>query len=218
MSATQSKPRSRHRRRLSVGIIVATLVAAALVVGFVQFTKRVAALGGAEAPQADGIVVLTGGSSRIEEALKLLQTGKGRRLLISGVNPSTTMSELMRQNGHGAHEEMFDCCVDIGRRALDTEGNAAEAVQWARGHGFDSLTVVTSDYHMPRSMVEFSRQVPGDMRLNPYPIATITRDRILAEPQIVRFLVFEYTKYLLAVGRTFIMAPKPLTGQRDGGA
>lgn len=213
MASGPQRPRRRRRRQLLIGLIVASVLAVGLLIGFISFVNRVLVAEGAEAPEADGIVVLTGGQSRIEEALQLLERGNARRLLISGVNPRTTVDELRRENGHAEDGSIFDCCVDIGRLALDTEGNAAEAAEWARAHGFKSLIVVTSDYHMPRSMVEFSRQMPDEIEIHFHPIVTISVQRIAAEPQIMRVLVMEYGKYLAALARTFVLPPKPLGGQ-----
>ncbi|MCE3519379.1 hypothetical protein LXJ58_32015, partial [Escherichia coli] len=75
---------------------------------------------------ADGIVVLTGGYSRIEGALDLLKNKRGKRLFISGVHPSTKRGELQRVTRGDA--TLFECCVDIDRSALDTIGNASESI------------------------------------------------------------------------------------------
>ena len=84
---------------------------------------------------ADGIVVLTGGYSRIEGALELLKNKRGERLFISGVHSSTNRSELQRVTGGDA--TLFECCVDIDRSAMDTIGNAAESVKWAKANHYE---------------------------------------------------------------------------------
>ena len=48
------------------------------------------------ARNADGIVVLTGGSSRVSDAMELLAGGYGKRLLISGVHPTNAASDISR--------------------------------------------------------------------------------------------------------------------------
>ena len=126
--------------------------------GFIAFLSQ---LRGAEiAPdrKADGIVVLTGGSSRVSDAMELLAAGYGRRLLISGVHPTSTASDISRTLPE--NQSFMHCCVDLDRTAVSTRGNAAEARRWAEGRGFRSLIVVTSNYHMPRALVEFSHAMP----------------------------------------------------------
>ena len=117
--------------------------------------------------KADAIVALTGQGGRLAPAVSLLEKGDGQRLLITGVNRLTSKRDL-KAVLHGG--DAFDCCVDLGFAALDTRGNAQEAARWTRAHGYHSLIVVTADFHMPRSLVEFSTQMPG-VRLVPYPVA-----------------------------------------------
>jgi uncharacterized SAM-binding protein YcdF (DUF218 family) len=142
---------------------------------------------------ADGIVALTGGTARIDSAVALLEEGRARRLLITGVHPQTSQRQLVQLTGGAA--ALFDCCIDIDRSALDTRGNAEEAKRWADAHGFRRLLVVTSDYHMPRALLEFSRRMPG-VTLLPHPVPA-------AETGLgaVRLWLSEYAKYLLALVR-----------------
>lgn len=148
----------------------------------------------------DGIVALTGGAERLSDALRLLASGRGKRLLISGVHPETSERELARaQPDYAAFAR---CCVDLGRRALNTAGNAVETRRWANSHGFRSLIVVTSGYHMPRTMMELAREMP-DVELIPYAVVT---DRLKGEPwwrdyDTARLLVGEYVKYVAALVR-----------------
>ena len=147
--------------------------------------------------KADGIVALTGGPDRITEAVELLAAGRGKRMLITGVNPATRMEEIVRQLPR--YESQFNCCVDLDRSALNTIGNAVEAKRWAQERGFKSLVVVTSRIHMPRALAELEHQLP-DVTLIPYPVIT---ERQRAEPwwtnyASTRALVFEYLKYLAA--------------------
>lgn len=170
----------------------------AVVAGFAGFVSGIPDTERSASPKGDAIVVLTGAAERISDAINLLADGHARRLLISGVNPDTTKEQLARLHPRAAH--WLDCCVDLGFRALNTAGNAAETRQWVRRYGFQSLIVVTSGWHMPRSLLEMQRTVP-EVILMPYPVVAgngFPKDW-WRQPGTVRLLVGEYVKYLAAL-------------------
>ncbi len=149
---------------------------------------------------ADGIVVLTGAASRIPDAIELLAADRGKRLLITGVHRATSAREIARLTP--LYSKFFTCCIDLDRSALNTFGNAIEAKRWAHEHNFNSLLVVTSNWHMPRAMAELAHQLP-DTTLIAYPVMS---EKVKTEPwwtniETARFLFAEYLKYLFALGR-----------------
>jgi uncharacterized SAM-binding protein YcdF (DUF218 family) len=149
---------------------------------------------------ADGIVVLTGAASRIPDAIELLAAERGKRLLITGVHRATSVKEIARLTP--LYARFFACCIDLDRSALNTFGNALETKRWARQHNFNSLIVVTSNWHMPRAMVELEHQLP-DVRLIAFPVMS---EKVKTEPwwssiDTARFLFAEYLKYLFALSR-----------------
>ena len=178
---------------------ITTIIALALIImGFFRFTDKIAELKASAAPgQVDAIVALTGGYQRIDQALALLEEGVGDRLLISGVNPSTTGNAL--REATGTKLATFDCCVDIGYEALDTIGNANETAAWIREHDYDRILVVTNNYHMPRSLLELSQASP-EVTFVAHPVthADLKTDTWLADPVALRTLFVEYVKYSLA--------------------
>ncbi len=177
--------------RAIVGLAFATVLIT--LAGFIHFATQVGAAGVRAASGADGIVVLTGGKARVETAISLLADGKADRLLISGAHRDSSSASIRRAVKGDA--KMFACCIDIDKNALDTIGNAEEAAAWARQHGFDSLIVVTSDYHMPRSLLELGRKLPGT-EIQPWPVPSIPVS--LTSPASLRLLLPEYAKYVAA--------------------
>ncbi len=183
---------------------------AAFLIGFAYFSEHVARLGEpSDIGPADAIVVLTGGQSRIEAGLKLLERNKGERLLISGVNADTTKSAL--RNALGADKRLFDCCVDIGYEAKDTVGNATETRTWLNDHNYDDIILVTNNYHMSRSLLEMQRIDPR-LTIAPYPVVNsdLTNGKWMLDPEVVRVLLAEYMKYLGALSRNALPVPKSL--------
>lgn len=148
-------------------------------------------------PHADAIVTLTGGDARLDTAVRLLEKGAAKRLLITGVHPSITKPEI-RSIAHGGPK--FDCCADLDFAAEDTRENAAQAAIWVREHGFRSVILVTANYHMPRSLAEFSAAMPR-VKLVPYPVQPDGIDfaRWWRNPHAVRLLHSEYAKYLASL-------------------
>ena len=161
-------PAARPRGWLRATVVAAlAIVFVGAAVGFVGFLSQ---LRGAEikpARNADGIVVLTGGSSRVSDAMELLAGGYGKRLLISGVHPTNAASDISRSLPD--NQSLLGCCVDLDRSAVNTRSNAAETRRWAHERGFKSLIVVTSNYHMPRAIVELSHAMP-DIELIPFAV------------------------------------------------
>jgi uncharacterized SAM-binding protein YcdF (DUF218 family) len=157
-----------------------------------------------EQASADAIIVLTGGEARLGVALDLLKSGKGKRLLISGVNPATGRNQL--RVATGSDRKLFNCCVDFDYEALDTIGNAMESAKWVRKHAFDSVILVTNNYHMPRSLLELGRQT--EAAVTPYPVVNTPLDgwRWLSKPGALRVLFTEYTKYLASMARGLLPA------------
>ena len=171
-------------------------------VGLVAFASRVdRSTPAADPPVADGIVALTGASdARLTEAMKLLEDGKARRMLISGVNPEASRADI--RGVARATRRYYDCCVDLGFQATNTVGNARETARWARRHNFTTLIVVTSDFHMPRAMMELKGAMP-EASFIAYPIRTRELDAShwWRSHEGARRMIVEYNKFLAILFR-----------------
>lgn len=194
-------------------LLVIVVCGLAFLGGFAAFATHVARLSTpAEPRDADAIIVLTGGEKRLDAAVDLLKSGKGQRLLISGVHPSARIVDLQRATGGDA--SLFSCCVDIDRAALDTIGNAEESAKWITSHAWDRIIVVTNNYHMPRSLLEL-RRYTGDVDLVPYPVVNTRLDsgEWITNRAALRVLFTEYAKYLASLVRGVV----PWGGAADHG-
>ncbi len=160
------------------------LLALAWIAGFVWFVLSLPE----PAPdhiRTEGIVVLTGGPGRIARGVTLLRAGKAERLLISGVDASVRPIELAVELDVPA--EVFDCCIDLGKRAADTRGNGEEIAEWTHSHGYKSIRLVTSQFHIARATAE------AQARLGPG--VTLVADAVPARMS-ARTLALEYSKFL----------------------
>ena len=196
-------------RSVEAFLVVALIWAA----GLFAFAARVQqSTPQAEPAAADGIVALTGANSneRIAAAVALLAEHKGRRVLVSGVNREVSREQLRAASN--TVRRLYDCCVDLGFTAADTVGNARETAEWARTMRFKSLIVVTTDYHMPRAMLELRAVLrqPG-ITLQSYAVPTpALKDRHWwRSPSAARLMVVEYSKYLAILGREAVLGLGP---------
>ena len=193
------EPPARDKRGWIGAVIVMTLALCFVGagIGFIAFLSQLRATEMKPSSNADGIVVLTGGSSRVSDAMELLASGYGKRLLISGVHPTNGTTEISRSVPDS--EGLLTCCVDLDRSAVNTRSNAAETRRWVQERGFHSLIVVTSNYHMPRAIVEMSHAMP-DIALIPF---SVIGEKWRDEPWwtsggTLRLLLSEYVKYTAA--------------------
>ena len=138
-------------------------------------------------PKSDGVVVLTGGQGRVAAGVEALQKGYGKKLLISGVN-SKLASETI-YNAISDNEALSECCIDLGREAIDTIGNAREAAFWAANQNFKSILLITADYHMPRALIEF-KAYQDQFQISHQVVATDVNWSTL---------VLEYSKFLVSL-------------------
>ncbi|MDE1992439.1 MAG: YdcF family protein [Rhizobiaceae bacterium] len=201
--------RSLFRRFLRWGGFAFVLIAAIVFGGFLHFADSITTLKPPLEPKADAIIVLTGGYQRIDQAVELLRTGAGNRLLISGAHPTTTPAQIRRLTQ--SPPSLFNCCVDIGYDAIDTIGNAREAAKWIHARGYKSILVVTNNYHMPRSLAELKYVDPATDFI-PYPVVNsdLKTKNWFTDPNALRTMIYEYAKVLLAGVRNLTGLGRPI--------
>jgi uncharacterized SAM-binding protein YcdF (DUF218 family) len=160
------------------------LLLLAYAVGYALFAMMLPGPAGDE--RTDAIVVLTGGSGRLDRGFDLIQRGVARRMLISGVAPTVRAQELVAH--YHVDPRLFACCITLGREAFDTRSNADEVGRWLQRWHSRSIRLVTNDIHMRRARFEIEKRVGADIN--------IVSDAVPTESDM-RQLFIEYNKYLL---------------------
>jgi uncharacterized SAM-binding protein YcdF (DUF218 family) len=164
-------------RLLSFGLLL-------YVLGYALFAVLLPRAAGEE--RTDAVVVLTGGSGRLERGFDIVERGLSRRMLISGVERTVRPVELA--TAYEVDPRLFECCVTLGRESFDTRSNADEVARWAERRRIRSIRLVTNDLHMPRARYELRKRV-GDQ-------LTIVADAVPTNPDLYAIFL-EYNKYLL---------------------
>jgi uncharacterized SAM-binding protein YcdF (DUF218 family) len=155
-------------------------------IGFILFAVTLGDPAPKDAARTDAIIVITGGSGRIEHGIKVLDAGKAKRMLIAGADPSVTKRDLAKTwQGNG---KLFRCCVDLGSESVDTRSNAEEAKRWLDRRRYRSFRLITNDWHMRRARYEFRKVLGSNYE-------TVT-DAVRSEPSFIT-LFGEYNKYVL---------------------
>ena len=195
------------RRLRRVFLLIALAAVCFWTAGFFAFVETVATYREpadyAAMEQTDAAVVLTGGSERMMAGLHLLEAGKSKKLFVSGVFPSVKLSTLEGYKDVAA--ETKDCCIQLGHEAGNTAGNAQEVLAYMQRETFTSMTLVTANYHMPRSLLLFAHHMP-QIRIVAYPVVPDTVDLKAwwRKPGTASLLALEYSKYLYAWARSLI--------------
>ena len=140
----------------------------------------------ADEDPTDAIVVLTGGTGRLERGFELMRRRLAERMLISGVERSVRPQELA--DHYGVDPAQFDCCIVLGREAVDTRTNAEEVGAWVQRRRLRSIRLVTNDLHMRRARNEIGRRLPAGV--------TVIDDAVPSHPDLRQIWV-EYNKFLL---------------------
>jgi len=146
----------------------------------------------------NAVVVLTGGSGRLGVGLSLLARKRAKKLFVSGVYQGVDVAELLLISRQSPRE--LECCVVLGYSADDTAGNARETAEWMAKEGYASLRLVTANYHMRRSLLEFRRVMP-EVTLIPHPVfpPNFKGEEWWRWPGTASLILIEYSKYLVAL-------------------
>lgn len=193
----------RSQRNMRAFCIFTVVVIISWIIGLVIFIDLIPQEVANPDGTTDAVVVLTGGSMRLETGLMLWQAGHGRKLFISGVHRGVEVAELL--NATRRSPEELNCCVKLGYLADNTVGNARETVFWMREEGFSSLRLVTASYHMPRSVEEF-RAASSDLTIVQHPVfpVHVKTNQWWRWPGTTLLIIGEYHKYLITRFRCVI--------------
>ena len=187
-----------RRRRSSRLAVLAVALGLGWAAGFVWFAAAIPTAVDDPARRTDAIVVLTGGSERLPEGLRLLQAGLARRLFVSGVYSGVDVATILALDAQAP--ATLSCCIKLGHDARHTVGNARETAAWMARGGFSSLRLVTASYHMPRSLALFRRAMPA-IAIVPHPVfpQTVRVEAWWRHPATLALLAGEYSKYLVSL-------------------
>ncbi|MBI5235042.1 MAG: YdcF family protein [Deltaproteobacteria bacterium] len=125
------------------------------------------------AGRADAIVVLTGGRGRAEEGIKLLRSGAGDILILSGVDRAASVDSIFAASKLSAE---IRGRIILEKNSTSTHLNAVEVGKLMNERGLKSMVLVTSGYHLKRARTIFDRVMPSDVSIIYRRVATPNYD------------------------------------------
>lgn len=182
---------------VSISIILLAIIWFAGLLKFISDTKEIAKNDHID-KNIDAIIVLTGGSGRIRTGLEILSQGRVQKMFISGVGKDADKNSLLVTSGK--LPDNIDSLIDkieLGRDATNTKGNAIESKKWIKSNNIKNIILVTSDFHLLRSLYQFKKTIP-DVNIIPSAVATPQINKQYWWKDFYSFYLLgkEYNKYI----------------------
>ena len=189
-------------------IVFLVLVLSLWLICFLRFFSSIPLINSMGQSKADAIIVLTGGVKRLAAGFDLLVAGRSNLLFVSGVNTSVKLPDIQKisqDQGIALDEKYIECCVKLGYSAFNTRGNATESAEWIAKNRIGSIFLVTSNYHINRSLLEFRLKMP-DLKIHKYPVVlnNVMLEEWWRHPSSMRLLVTEYHKFMYTAAKFFL--------------
>ncbi len=166
--------------------------------GFIWFGQKINDYNDYDLKYTDAIVVLTGGRNRIAKAVKLMNNNMAEHLFISGVEKHTSLNAIVKSLKISINNPDK---VELGYDATDTIGNAREIKDWVEKNNIKSVRLITSNYHIPRSLAEIKAyNLPLEIELTPVYSENVA-NYWWQSWGTFKLIVSEYNKYLVVVLR-----------------
>ncbi|MDC3090763.1 YdcF family protein [Rickettsiales bacterium] len=141
------------------------------------------------------IIVLTGGKGRFEKGLSILKSDISERLFVSGVFPGLDIKS--KYISDDDESELFNCCIYYGNEAINTNQNADEVKKWIENYPINTIFLVSSYYHLPRSKIIFENKMPGvNILLIPSDDNFFESKELLTHLFNLKLIVTEYFKII----------------------
>ena len=193
-------------KRASIAFLV--LVLSLWLICFLRFFSSIPLINSMDQSKTDAIIVLTGGVKRLAAGFDLLVAGRSNLLFVSGVNTSVKLSDIQKisqDQGIVLDDKYIQCCVKLGYAAFNTKGNATESAEWISKNRIRSIFLVTSNYHIDRSLLEFRLKMPN-LKIHKYPVVSnnVMLEEWWRHPSSMRLLVTEYHKFMYTAAKFFL--------------
>jgi uncharacterized SAM-binding protein YcdF (DUF218 family) len=191
--------------------IILILFISFFLIGLFNFQEKILSLEKNRNIVNSNIVILTGGSNRIKEGLKIVNdmnklTKTNFKILISGTGKGFTKATLKKILTSDFNLKLVECCIELESISKDTYSNASETYKWTKKNDINDIILITSNYHMPRAILEFKNRMPNQ-QIFTYPITPKNHDieHWLNSSDTFSLIFFEYSKLLIASLRLKIM-------------
>ena len=169
-----------------------------------NFKKNILSLTKYNNIESPNIVILTGGANRIKDGLKIIENFKNSKnlnykILVSGTGMGFTKSSLKKKLGPNFNSQLIQCCIDLDGVSKNTFTNASETFKWTSKNDIKEFILITSNYHMPRAILEFKNVMPN-LKIYTYAITPKKHDikNWLSSYQTFSLVFTEYCKFIIA--------------------
>lgn len=157
--------------------------------------------------KTDAIVIFTGGTNRLSHAIDLYKQGLAPKILISGVygkNKPQTLLKHIQPNLSNSEINNLSQNISLDYLAENTVENAIETAHWIKKNQIKTIRLVTSIYHMPRSMLYMRYHLNNDITIIP---EIVVPDKYTKstwwKPRFLKIWMREYNKFLLTYTKLF---------------
>ena len=180
--------------------------------GLFNYQERILSLTEYSSKRASNIVILTGGSNRIRDGLKIIKNLENSaiintKLLISGTGKGFTLSNVKKLLPKSESLDIFlKCCIELDNKSQNTHSNAIETLKWAKKNNIKTFILITSNYHMPRAALEFKARMPN-FEIITHPITPKKHDisNWMHSFETFSLIFIEYSKFLIALSKIKIL-------------
>ena len=186
----------------TICIVLISSILTYFLIGLIEYKDKILSNITYISNKSSNIVILTGGTNRIKDGLKIVNKFEksstfNSKILVSGTGKGFTKMSLAKNIDFDFN--LIECCIELDSISTNTYSNAFETLKWVKKNNISEFILITSNYHMPRAFLEFKYRMPN-LKIFTYPI-TPKKHNInnwLNSFQTFSLVLSEYCKFLVA--------------------